>query len=392
MGKSDYFLFENKPAEFFNEAYPIGNGSIGAMIYGDPRHMRIGLSHDEIWTGHASSDLSAWDKEDYLEAQRLAMRGEYAASSRYLKEKVAQYTASAFKTLGDGYIDVPEGEITEYRRELDMTCGVCEVSFLRNGKPFSARFFVSKPEEALIVMVDSAEPLDFIVRFEHPIARELGIKVRRDVVLMNFAALGISERQERDNTTPPDVSPTTATRYTVGCTVSTNGGCDFIEDPCAFRIKNAKDFVFFYTVATSHVHGVAFADMGYEEKAYYRIRRVFEMPDEEIVFSHVEDFQDLMARVELQFEGPDYGKIPTSERLRRFAEGTPDPSLVATQFHYARYLAASGSRCGSRPMNLQGIWNDMFDPPWDSNFTINIANCNILYKTNIIITVTSIHK
>lgn len=372
MGKSDYILFENKPAEFFNEAYPIGNGSIGAMIYGDPTRMRIGVSHDEIWTGHASSDLSAWSKEDYLEAQRLAMNGEYAAATRCLKEKLAKYDAASFTTLGDIFIDIPKGEITEYRRELDMTSGVVEVSFLRNGKPFSARFFVSKPEEALIVMVDCEEPLDFHVSIDYPFTHKKGVKVRRDVVLMNFAALGMSERQDRGNTSPPDVTPTSSTRYTVGCTVSTNGGCDYYEEQRTFKIENAKDFVFFYTVATSHVHGVAFADWGHEEKAYYRIRRVFEMTNEEIVFNHVDDFQELMSRVELQFEGPDYSDVPTSERLRRFAEGNPDPSLVATQFHFGRYLAASGSRCGSKPLNLQGIWNDSVDPPWCSNYTTNI--------------------
>ena len=121
MKTGEHILFENTPATYFTEAYPIGNGRLGGMVYGQCDRMRVGLNHDELWAGMRWDNTKDYDKKKFEELQSLALSGKYLEAHKLYESEFAKHDAGSYLTLGDLFIELPDGEVSSYRRELNLS-------------------------------------------------------------------------------------------------------------------------------------------------------------------------------------------------------------------------------------------------------------------------------
>ena len=370
MRASEYILFERKQASNFNEAYPIGNGHLGGMVYGDLPKMCLGLNHDELWSGGASSMYNAWNKEDYFEARRVALSGDYSLATKILKEKYSKYDAACYLTLGDLFLEFEDGEITDYRRELNIRDSLASVSFKLDGSPVSVKLFASFPDNLIAVRVESARKLSFKLSLDIPLGSEY--YADSDTVFVKGTCPVGNYRYEKRNSAPPDLEGKQCVSFITAFTVLTDGEKDI--NSTGFDVRNAKTLTAFFTADTSYKDGFSCGDLDYAHRVSENIRKATALEYNMLLTNHVNDVNKLFSKVTLTLGEPSGEDTPTSERIDNFerVDGTLDCDLITLAFNYGRYLMIAGSREGSTPLNLQGIWNDKMDPPWSSNYTTNI--------------------
>ena len=161
--RSDHVIFEHSPAEHFCEAFPIGNGHIGGMVYMDPRSMRIGLNHDEIWAGTSTSAHRNFTPEAFLRARELALEGRYKEASEILSPAYSVYDSAAYLPLGDITVEMPEGRVSDYVRSLSLDTALAEGSMVIGDISVAAKAFASYPANALIYSLELSAPCDLRV-------------------------------------------------------------------------------------------------------------------------------------------------------------------------------------------------------------------------------------
>ena len=368
MKSTEHIIYSNSAAKLFNEAYPIGNGKLGGMVYGEPKHMRLGLNHDELWAGCSHDNAKTLDKNDYSEAKRLALIGEYAAAEEILCNKVAIYNAGAYLTLGDLFVDFRDEEVTDYRRELDLRNSVSTVSFKLSGSAVTVKYIASNPDNVLCVRIDTEKEESYVLSPEFSMSSAKIISGNRIISYGECAPL--SERQLRKGAI--DVEGRTGIRFVAGFDCKTDGNSR-LEGGKLF-VENAKSTVAYVSAETSFLDGNEHKKENYKELLVSYLDGAVSKSFDELFEAHVSDVRALYDRVDVSFESENeqYEELPTGERIKNFAEGKQDNALVGLAFNMGRYLLISASRPGSRATTLQGIWNDSMDPPWSSNYTVNI--------------------
>jgi alpha-L-fucosidase 2 len=320
-------LWFRQPAKVWTEALPVGDGRIGAMVFGGVAQERIQLNEHTLWSGHPIEDDDPTVKDRIAEMRRLLLEGKYAEANdlgRKWRPPSPQGGRPSYQTLGDLLIDLEgEGEPEEYRRELDLDTGIARTEFRRGGVRCVREVFVSAADRALVVRIEC--PAAFTAR----LARD-GAEGNSTYLRGQAANSGVTF--EARLATRKDANGTT-----ILVTAGTNYAGDDPARSCAERLK---------AVAA---------------KSYTEIRA-----------AHVAEHRRLFRRVSLDLGGPDRSSIPTDERLADVQKGVDDQQLVALYFQYGRYLLLSSSRPGTLPANLQGIWADGLAPPWQADYHINI--------------------
>lgn len=181
MRDSEYILFENGSASHFCEAYPIGNGHLGGMVYGNLPEMRLSLNRDDLWSGAEQDAFSDFDPSDYRAARDAALIGDYHRASEILSNRLGRYDSSAYLPLGDLLVCFPEGEIAHYRRSLNLRDSVATVSFSLDGARVDVRYFASFPDGVVVMEVASERPISLTV--SHTV-RHNAISEEREGVLL----------------------------------------------------------------------------------------------------------------------------------------------------------------------------------------------------------------
>jgi alpha-L-fucosidase 2 len=308
-----------QPAKVWTEALPVGDGRIGAMVFGGVASERIQLNEHTLWSGHPVEDDDPVVKERIGEMRRLLLEGKYAEANevgRRWRAPAPQGGRPSYQTLGDLLIELEgEGEAVDYRRELDLDTGIARTEFRRNGARYVREAFVSAVDRVLVVRIEGPAPFT---------ARLLREGVQADGTRLRGQA--------------------------------SNGGVTFEAD--LQIVKDAGGSTIFVTAATSYHRHEAVA---VPTKPYAAVRQ-----------AHIAEHRRLFRRVSLDLGGPDRSSVPTDERLAAVQKGGDDPQLVALYFQYGRYLLLSSSRPGTLPANLQGVWADGLAPPWQADYHINI--------------------
>ena len=370
MRNSEYILFENREAKYFNDAYPIGNGHLGGMVYGDLPRMRLGLNHDEFWSGGNSDSYSVWDKNDFFEARELALKGEYAKAGKLLSEKYAKLDSSSYLTLGNLLIDFPKGEISKYRRSLDLHRSLANVKFSLNGTDVNLDFFASHPASAIVVKLCAKSPISIEVSVDSPLASNC---FAEDSTLEFSGEAPIEcKKQIERKSFPPNLTGQKGMNFCgiVGAlsdgSVHNNGN--------RLAINDAKDIMIVFSAATSYKKGDAHGNSLYRDSSREAVSNALRTEYSVLLDEHIADVTKFFDRMSLTLGNKDYSEIPTSKRIDCFEgeNGEIDADLITLAFNYGRYLTIAGSREGSAALNLQGIWNDKVSPPWNSNYTTNI--------------------
>ena len=334
--QSPFTLWYDQPAVLWTDALPVGNGYMGAMIFGGAAHERIQFNEHTVWTGEPHDYAHKGAAQSLAKIRELLWAGkqkeaEDLAMKEFMSEPLHQ---KAYQAFGDLLIETPDVENpTGYRRWLDLDTGIATTEFTAGGIQYRREVFASHPANAIVVHLTSSKPTKFTATLKcaHTDCKG-GMAMSGQVA---DSAIRFDARLEKRG---GEGSTTPATLILAGATNFKNYR-DVSADP---KVRNDA------TLAALR------------NKSYDTLRA-----------EHIRDHQALFRRVSLDLGATAAAKLPTDQRIAAFAAGN-DPALVALLFQYGRYLLIGSSRPGGQPANLQGIWNDSNKPAWDSKYTDNI--------------------
>ena len=346
-------------------ALPVGNGRLGAMVFGGVVHERLQLNEDTLWAGRPYDPVNPEAKDALPEVRRLLAARRYTDAASLVSQKVMAKPLAQmpYQTLGDLALTFEHQENVEnYRRDLDLATATAHVVYTTAGITFEREIFASAPDQVIVVRITANRPgqISFDARLQTPQRASIEATDGGDLVMRGVNGDG-------RGTTADGRPMTGALRFEARVRVLATGGTrnragDSIvvhgADAVTLLIAAATSFRRYDDVSADPAARVASALDAASSKTVKVLRD-----------AHVRDYQRLFNRVTLEL-GPSLS-APTDERVSRFASGN-DPGLVALYFQYGRYLLISSSRSGSQPANLQGLWNDSMSPPWGSKYTINI--------------------
>lgn len=350
-------LFE-EPANAWEEALPIGNGRLGAMVYGQPRQERLQLNEDSVWYGGPRDRNNPDAKENLPEIRRLIFEGKPREAERLagLALSGLPETQRHYLPLGHLLLDfaLPAGKPEGYSRMLDLDHAAVTVSFKQGGVTFQREWFASYPDQVIVIRLTADQPgsIGFSARLERGRWRYADRTGRTgdDAIWMSGSCGGEGG----------SLFGTVLKAAAEGGTLKAVGEHLLVE--------KADHVTLVLAAATT------FRTRDPLRDAMKRAERALSLSYGDLYQRHADDYRALFGRVSLSL-GPtdaELERMSLPDRMERMRRGGADPGLLALYFQYGRYLLIASSRPGSLPANLQGIWNEHFLPPWDSKYTINI--------------------
>jgi len=358
-------LWYAQPAKTWNEALPIGNGRLGAMIFGGVPDERIQFNEDTLWTGKPHDYVRAGAREHLAEIRRLLFAGkikeaEGVTRTNFLSDPVRQ---KAYQPFGDLHLHFPGNtNITKYRRELDLDAAVARVTYQSDGVTYQREAFASQPDEAIVLRLNAntAGHINFTLKLDSPQTNSQTMAITPDT-------LGLTGKVQNDGL-----------RFEARVRVINSGGT-LTTNGNTISVENADSATLLLVAATSFKN---FQDISGDPAARCvgHLARIGTRQYDTILANHEADHRYLFQRVKLDLGRSDRANLPTDQRIQRVkTDGLAgDPALAALSFQYGRYLLIASSRPGGQPANLQGLWNQELDPPWESKWTLNI-NCEMNY-------------
>lgn len=379
-------LWYAQPATEWTKALPIGNGRLGAMIYGGIEMEHIQMNEETLWNGgpHSYDNPNAY--EHLAEVRELLEKGEYIKAEEVSQKMLGvPFKQMAYQPFGDLFLMFPQGEKSKnYRHELDLETAVNTVAYDIGTTHFTRKVFASHPDESIVMRVesDARKQVTFDLLLTSP---HNSVTQTKDSQLLMTGQLG--SRKERGLIGPWEGE---GTRFAAKVKVIAEGGeVIYLEDKISIRDADAVTIV--YVAATSFEN---YNDVSGDpiEKVNSYIAAVDGKSFDELYQRHIEDYTTLFNRVSIELGGKnDVSQTPTDERLKKAAEGGLDLLLEEQLFQYGRYLMIAGSREGTQPLNLQGIWNGTINPPWASKYTINI-NIQMNYWVAEVCNLSELHE
>jgi len=354
------------------KALPVGNGSLGGMVYGDVSTERIQLNEKSLWSGSPADNdnpdsYGALDSirkmlytGKYKEAHQLAEKTQICKGAGSGHGNGAEVPFGCFQTLGDLWLEFGSGEpYQNYYRELDLVTGVVTVTYELGGIHFKREVFASYPDQVMVIRIsaDKRGSISFSARLDRP--ERFETKVIEGQLVMQ-GAMNNGQGGE-------------GMRYMARVKAENKGGSqDF--DGNRVIIKDADEVILMVAAGTDYTQKPpAYQGKDYKSITQDQIVKASGQKFGHLLKSHIEDFSSLMNRVDFSLGGGmDLETLPTDERLLRFKETQDDPGLTELYFQFGRYLLVSSSRQGSLPANLQGIWANKIQTPWNCDYHTDI--------------------
>ena len=356
----------SKPADYFEEALPLGNGQLGAMVYGKTDVERISINHDTLWSGKPGDEFVEGAFESNERAKALVNEGKRYEAQREIEENFTGRWLSSYMLLGNLYITRAgaSGNYQNYLRTLDMENSLVKVTYNEDGIQFEREYFVSYPHNCIMVKIKSSKPTSYIITGDC-VGKSTVTKWTNTLCFTGECPSAIAPSYHRDAT--PIIYDGDGVKVSALARVISNG--ELVKDDTEIiTIEEATELTVYFCAETSFV---SFDKMP-DKKTFYpcleRMNQLSNVDYEEIKRAHTEDASQLYNRVRTDFGGEKSEKM-TDERLK---SENKDLGLCELLYNFGRYLVIASSREGSRATNLQGIWNDSFFAPWSSNYTLNI--------------------
>ncbi len=351
----DLKLWYDKPAEKWTEALPIGNGRLGAMVFGGVETERIQLNEESVWTGGPMKRANPEALENLNKVRQLLFDGKYAEGDRLAQEKIMGTRVDGgkhtYQTLGDLHIQFdPLENITNYKRTLDLQTAITTSEFVSDGVKYTREVFATAPNEVIVVKLTASEKgkLNFATWMDRPGEAE-NVSVGENQLIMT----GFAEFEGK------------GTKFASVVSFETTGG-EIISNETAIQIKNA-DEVEIRISGRTDFWGNDEVDLANSD-----LKSAKAISFDDLKVNHIAEYQNLFNRVELELNELDTLNLPTDERLMRVKNGEADSHFTELYFQFGRYLLISSSRTGNLPSNLQGIWEGTLSPPWNADYHINI--------------------
>jgi alpha-L-fucosidase 2 len=358
-------LWYAQPAAKWTEALPIGNGRMGAMIFGGVTDERIQFNEDTLWKGKPHDYVRAGAHDHLAEVRELLFQGKTREAADLTRQTLLSdpVRQKAYQPFGDLRFHFPEfANVTKYRRELNLDTAVAAATFQANGVNYTRRAFASYPDQVIVVQLTADQPgkINFTVAMDSPHTNSQTEAIAADTLALTgqveIGGLRFESRMRAVNT---------------GGQVTANEGI--------LAVSNADSVTLILSAATSFKN---FQDISADpaQRCASAMDAVAHRNFEELFAAHLADYRGLSRRVTLDLGHTARGDLPTDQRLQALKQSglVGDPSLAALDFQYGRYLLIASSRPGGQPANLQGLWNEELNPPWESKWTLNI-NCEMNY-------------
>ncbi|MBN9382503.1 MAG: glycoside hydrolase family 95 protein [Chitinophagaceae bacterium] len=359
----------------WESALPVGNGRLGAMVYGNVELENIQLNEHTVWSGSPNRNDYPEMLAALPEARKLIFEGKQAEAQKLLERSVrfSKSSGQMFEPVSSLRLAF-EGQdnYTDYRRELDISRGIATTTYVAGGIRYTREVFASLPDRVIVVRLTASSPgsLSFRAYYTTPEKNaERKATAGGELVIAG--------------TTMDHEGVKGMVRYEGITRVRVEGGTVGNNDT-ALVVSGASVATIYISIATNFVnyHDLN-GDAHHLAEGY--LTRALSKGFPAIEKDHVVAFGRYFDRVQLDLGNSDNDSLPTDERLQQF-RNVNDPSFVALYYQYGRYLLISSSQPGGQPANLQGIWNDKLFPPWDSKYTLNI-NAEMNYwpaeKTNL---------
>jgi len=360
VGDKPLVLRYDKPAVQWVEALPVGNGRLGAMIFGGVDRERLQLNEGTLWAGGPYDPVNPEAKEALPQVRQLIHEGKYREAARLISAKVMAKPVGQmpYQTVGDLLLTFPgTTNVENYRRDLDLDTATATVSYRSHGVRYTREVFANAPDNVIVVRLAADKPrkISFIAGMKTAMAASVETDGTDTLIMRGTGgdAGGIKGQL----------------KYQARVRVASKGGNTTAELQ-RVSVTNADEVTLLITAATSYKK---FDDVSGDPEsiAKKQLAAAAKKSFAKLRAAHLADYQALFGRVTIDLGQGDAMKLPTDVRIQRFSEGT-DPQLAGLYYQFGRYLLISSSRPSGQPAGLQGLWNESKSPPWGGKYTINI--------------------
>ena len=363
-------LWYQEPAKQWEDALPVGNGRLGAMVYGGVEEERIQLNEDTYWSGGPYSTVVEGGYKYLPEIQQLLFDGKPIKAHKLFGRHLMGYPVEQMKYQSMGALHLfyeKDREYSSYKRWLDLSTGITGSSYVIDGVTHTREVLSSHPDQVIAIRLTASKP--------GMISFEVEMRGSRNVEHSNYGTDYFRMDGEGGNELvlrgrSADYLGIESKMLYEGRARIENQGGQLSRDDSRIKIENADAVTIYYVAATNFVnYKDVRADQAQRVQDYFN--KLGDKKYESVRKDAIEDHQALFKRVKLDLTVSPSSFLPTDERLTSI-QSTPDPQMAALSYQFGRYLLIASSRPGTQPTNLQGIWNDYPNPPWDSKYTTNI--------------------
>ena len=369
-------LWYERPAEFFEEALPLGNGKTGAMIFGGISSEKIYLNDLTLWSGRPVDPYMNKNAYKFIPEIKQALQNQNFSLADSLIKNIQGKFSESYAPLGTLLIDYKDQKGEHYYRDLDLNKAIAHVTYENGDEKISREYFVSNPDKVIAIRIKSNQnqSLNFSIHYESQLKSQ--VRIANGLLYLEGKAPTKAEPnyyKKREDAILFDESPTTHFTSIVKI-IPVNGDLSYSDS--AIHYSNGSEAILLVSTETSF--------NGFDKDPVLEGKNDLEICEanihlaaqkayESLKNNHIKDYQQYFNRVHFELASlQNKESISTEKRLIRYMEGGKDPYLEAMYFQYGRYLLISSSRTPGVPANLQGLWNPYIQPPWSSNYTVNI--------------------
>lgn len=374
-------LWYKEPAVEWSQALPLGNGRMGAMVFGGTKDELIQLNEATLWSGGPVSKSVNPEAASHLPAIRAALFQEKYHEADSILRKMQGVYSQSFLPLGDIRIhqQLTDTVVSQYYRDLNIADATATTRFTSGGVNYSREMFISAPDQVIVIRLKASKKgaLSFKADPSSQLHFQNTVTGAKEIVMRGKAPSQADPSYVNYNKEPIKYEAPgscNGMRYELRMRVISPDG-KVTTDATGITVNNATEAILLLTAATSFNGYDKCPDSeGLDEKAIAggQLKRAAVLSYTNLLKRHMQDYQQYFNRVSLHLAGEDQSALPTDERLRRYTAGGKDLTLESMYFQFGRYLLISCSRTLAAPANLQGIWNKELRAPWSSNYTINI--------------------
>ncbi len=363
-------LWYNTPAKKWDEALPVGNGRLGAMIFGNNKEERIQLNEETYWSGGPYSTVVKGGYKVLPQIQKLVFEEKYLAAHNLFGRNLMGYPVEQMKyqCLANLHLFFKnQDSITNYKRWLNLETGITGVTYTANGITYKREVLASAPDQVIVIRIEASKP--------GSVSFTANLRGERNQTHSNYATDYFKmDAYSNDGVMLSGKSADYMgiegkIKYAARLKAIPEGGTIHTND-ADLIIENANAVTLYFAAATNFIN---YKNVGADEQK--RVADYFKGIEnklhQNIWAAAIADYKKYFNRVILQLPNTKNSFLPTAERIQKI-QSLPDPSLAALSYQFGRYLMISSSRQGTEPANLQGIWNDNMNPSWDSKYTTNI--------------------
>ncbi|MFZ0453199.1 MAG: glycoside hydrolase family 95 protein [Ignavibacteriaceae bacterium] len=353
-------LWYDHPAVQWVEALPLGNGRLGAMIFGNPPEERIQLNENTVWAGSPYNNANPNALKALPIIRKLIFEGDYEKAQEMADKDIISQTAQGmpYQTVGSLLLHFPGSEnYTDYYRELNLNEATASVKYSADGVSFKRVIFVSFPDQVIIVRLTADMPgkINFTASMNSPEKVTISTRTKNEL--------------ELDGITTDHEGIKGKVKYSSLVKIVNSGG-EITSTDTSLSLSGADTATIYVSIATNFIN---YHELGADQltRSEDYLSKALKKNYSVALEEHVAYYQRFFSRVKLNLGITNSVNNPTDVRINEFDRGN-DPQLAALYFQFGRYLLISSSEPGGQPANLQGIWNNQLKPPWDSKYTVNI--------------------